>query len=242
MSNPSTDRMTSTERLKLAGEMVKMAVPAEAFRLARPLIRSLRSKGFNIERIQPLSSEALLKPWHSSLPKEPMGSNMDLSGKKIQIAKGQLRSPQLPGGTNYSLSTLGHEAGHALHDVQYGQYSAGQLGARPNNPIRAMATPIRELQANNTALQYMQQMNASPEAVEWYKQTRLPSYKSHLQSARNELISNYPPSNPYYHQVRPLWERIKSFLGYTPSLSARTDLPEVFQKLGGVFRSSYLFK
>lgn len=206
-------------------------VPASVFALVRPALRALRNEGAIIERVKPVDSAALIKPWHANLPASPIGSHVD--NNIIRVVKALPRTATMPHGANPggALSTLAHEGGHFLHDKRFGIFQPRPMG-RPleqNSAVRAIETPIRELQANNTALQYLKQRNAPQSVFDWYKNSRAGSYGSHLNSAYARLQKSNPTS--ITDIIRSIWQKLISYKGYTPSYQTTKDVPEAFGQL-----------
>lgn len=218
--------------------MSKQAVGAEAFRVARPALRALKAQGMQLQRIQPADPQALLKPWHANLPVGSMGPGVsNVKGNTVQIAKGKLRTPEMSGGTNYPLSTLAHEAGHWQHDKVHGMFQPRTGRPLPEqHPMRFIETPVRELQANNTANQMLQRYGASPQAQQWYNNTRADSFKSHLVSNYHRMaaLPAEVRAAPDFQKYRDAWSQVASQpFGHTPTFSVKNDLPAVRQMTSG---------
>ena len=223
--------MIKQARIRNAGlyfGLIKIASAwSQMFKATKPLLKFLKNQGVKIQRTQPRDPAMLAKPWQTNLPKNLTGSNYDAATNTIQIAKGKLRPQDWltsgvgQGGTNYPTSTLWHESGHYLNDVYAGHKTfkprPGRGPLPENHPIRALEVPVQELQANNAALQTMQQFKAPQPFMDWYKRTRENSYKTYLRDAQQQLAkSNWTIAQPQYAPHLEAWNNIAKLPGYTP--------------------------
>jgi hypothetical protein len=206
----------------------------------KALLRDLKSKNIPITRVKPEAIQAR-KPLTDHLPTGASGYsrgswNDDINGfrgAELLVQKGLPRTNygfrQLPdgtfqakhtegirGGTNPSpIASLLHEAGHDMHyrvarkiglgDKHLGRYQTGSGYADDL---------LKEIGANNAALQFLKRHNAAPEAMAYFKGARIPSFKTYLHSVPEEYI------HPIVDKVRSLAPN-----GFTQDLSMRSLLP-----------------
>jgi hypothetical protein len=206
----------------------------------KALLRDLKSKNIPITRVKPEAIQAR-KPLTDHLPTGASGYsrgswNDDINGfrgAELLVQKGLPRTNygfrQLPdgtfqakhtegirGGTNPSpIASLLHEAGHDMHyrvarkiglgDKHLGRYQTGSGYADDL---------LKEIGANNAALQFLKRHNAAPEAMAYYKGARIPSFKTYLHSVPEE----------YSHSIV---DKVRSLApnGFTQDLSMRSLLP-----------------
>ena len=195
---------------------------AADFHVVRPLLKLLRRKGFELRRVRSADPNTLVKPWHTALPVDPAGSNV--RGQQISVAKGRPRSSRLPTGANSALSSFLHEAGHALYDSTHGKFQPrpprGPLDE--HHPMRVAERLARELQANNTALQALEQLGATAVQIAAFITSRTESYRTYLELP--PAVSAHPKYARYYSTLSALW----AAPGHTPSYSLAKDLPSLF--------------
>jgi len=208
----------------------------------KALLRDLKSKNIPVTRVKP-EAVAARSPLTEHLPVGgsiySRGSWSDaidgFRGAELKIGKGLPRKnyefKELPdgtfqtktwdnikGGTNPSpIASLFHEAGHDMH-----YRVARKLNFANNNKhlghygTHSTYTDdlLKEIGANNSALQFLRRNNASPQAMAYYKGARTPSFKTYLDAI---------PAD-YSHSIV---DKVRSLApgGYTKDLIMRSVLP-----------------
>lgn len=170
----------------------------------KALLRQLRADGAVISRVRPSAAEAIL-PHTAHLPpgvSQYSRGSWDPAAKSfrnttIRVGKGMPRlnmemqpvgdkftfkyNPGTPGGTNPSpIASLFHEGGHHLHHRAMRNSGVGDMMGEHAVPgLPHLNSVFNELGANNSALQFMTQAGADPQAIAFYKGVRYPSFETY---------------------------------------------------------------
>ena len=245
-------------------EFIKIAMGLKApLSAIRNLYRGLQGMGFNkglrgspFSRIMPEAVAARTQTMQAG-KMLPVGTSNHFRGT-IQVGKGSPRAnipgvdtgpfakPAVPGGTNPSpLSSAMHEAGHAVHDKQVGNWHWN--ASRPlgdTHPVRNMATIASEFNANNTAVQMMRQAGIPQHLIGGFVAARAPSFATYLSSAAQKLNPMMqsalasPAGDPLRRFAKPYADVMRKIIGdpvlqkgVTPSFSLRKDLEPMLDAL-----------
>jgi hypothetical protein len=204
----------------------------------KAFLRQLRNEGAAVRRVIPETVGARLPNTGAKLPVGTSGysrgswdpTQQAFRDTVLDVGKGRPRNTMTmqpdagafrftygqgtPGGTNPSpIASLLHEGGHHMNHRAMRRAGIGDsMGGHEVPGLPHMDKVMNELGANNSALQFLQQAGARPEAMAYFKGARAPSFSSY--------VRNLPQTgNPVQQRILAAGPH-----GFTPGYKGLPDL------------------